>query len=362
MTLTRIIRISTPVGRLGSIRASLGALLGLFITGLIGHLWLGSSASLPMLIAPMGASAVLLFAVPASPMAQPWSVIGGNILSALVGIGCASIIDTPLLAATLAVAGAIAGMSLCRCLHPPGGAMALTAVMGGPAITGAGWSFALMPVGVNAVTLVLAAWIFHALTGHSYPHRVTPPAANRHGTTDSPPQDRVGYTTADIDATLARYHDLLDVSRDDLDTLFRQVEARAHRRLHGVIRCGQIMSKDVIATHVGEGVGQARDRLLSHHLAAMPVVETDRRVAGLVGHAELLAGAGRHVEDVMNHAPCITGTETPIDELLPMLSSGFHHEAIIVDPAGRLAGMITQTDLLAALWRGHVAEQVASAG
>ena len=65
--------------------------------------------------------------------------------------------------------------------------------------------------------------------------------------------------------------------------------------------------------------------------------------------------------EVMATSPCLVSPETPIDELLPMLSGGLYHDAIVVAPDGTLLGMITQTDLLAALWRGHVAERVARA-
>lgn len=350
-----------PAGRLDWLRASVGALAGLLVTGVVSRAWLGSAEGLPMIVAPMGASAVLLFAVPASPLAQPWSMAGGNILSALVGIACAMLIPDKLWAAAFAVALAIGAMNLCRCLHPPGGAMALTAVVGGPAVAAAGWSFALMPVALNCAILLSMAWLFNNSTRQRYPHRAAPRPGNPHGTADPPPQDRSGYSVADIDAVLARHDELLDVSREDLDALFREVEARAHRRLHGEIRCSHIMSRDLVVALAGEGVGQARDRLLKHRLSAMPVVDADGRVLGLVGHAELLAGAGRQVEDVMDAGPLLASPDTPIDELLPSLSSGHHHQALVADGAGRLAGVISQTDLLAALWRGHVAEQVASA-
>jgi CBS domain-containing membrane protein len=352
----------SPVGRLGWLRSSFGAMCGIMLTGFICHMWLGTAAGLPALVAPMGASAVLLFAVPASPLAQPWSILGGNTLSALVGIGCATLIQDPVYAAGFAVAGAIGLMSLTRCLHPPGGAAALTAVLGGPAITAAGWSFAFVPVALNCVILLVIGWVFNNATRHSYPHRVRAISRNVHGTTDAAPQDRIGYTSADIDAVLARYDELLDVSRDDLDALFRQVEAQAHRRLHGEIRCETIMSRDVIRAISGEGVGHARDRLLAHKLRAMPVVDESNHVIGSVGHAELLVGAGRTVDEVMTVSPCLTSPDTPIDELLPVLSGGIYHEAVVTDAEGRLVGMITQTDLLAALWRGHVAEQVTAAG
>ena len=120
------------------------------------------------------------------------------------------------------------------------------------------------------------------------------------------------------------------------------------------------MSRAVIAARPEEGVGQARDRLLAERLGAMPVLDADGKVLGLVGHAQLVAGAGRLVRDVMQADPQTARPGQPIDELLPVLSGGWHHEVLVVGADGRLAGMITQTDLLAALWRSHVAEQVAS--
>lgn len=347
-----------PAGRLGWVRSCIGALCGIIVTGSICEIWLGASSGLPLLIAPMGASAVLLFAVPASPLAQPWSILGGNTLSALTGIACAMLIPDPIFASGLAIALAIVVMSLARCLHPPGGAVALTAVLGGQAIAAAGWSFALVPVALNSSLLLAFGWVFNNATRHSYPHRVQAVSRNIHDTSDAPPQDRVGYTPEDLDAVLARYDELLDVSRDDLDALFRQVEAQAYRRLHGEISCAKIMSRDIIRVRADEGVGEARDRLLANRLSSMPVVDDENRVVGLVGHAQLLAGAGRRVSEVMDSSPCMAPPGTAIDQLLPILSGGVYHEAIIADEANRLLGMITQTDLLAAVWRGHIAEQV----
>lgn len=85
-------------------RASAGALSGVALTGSLAH-WLSGSASIsPYLIAPMGASAVLLFAVPASPLAQPWSIIGGNLIAATVGVTSALLLHDPITAAAVAIA------------------------------------------------------------------------------------------------------------------------------------------------------------------------------------------------------------------------------------------------------------------
>lgn len=116
-----------------------------------------------MIVASMGASAVLLFAVPHSALAQPWNVIGGHLISALIGISCARFIPNFMLAAAISVGVAIAAMHYLRCIHPPGGATALSAVIGGPAVHSMGYAYALQPVLINALVIVTIAVVFNAL-------------------------------------------------------------------------------------------------------------------------------------------------------------------------------------------------------
>lgn len=116
-----------------------------------------------MLIASMGASAVLLFGVPHGALSQPWPVIAGHALSALVGVLCAKTIPDVTLAGACAVGVSIGLMHVFRCIHPPGGATALTAVIGGASVRELGFSFIWSPVLINALTLVLVAVAFNAL-------------------------------------------------------------------------------------------------------------------------------------------------------------------------------------------------------
>jgi CBS-domain-containing membrane protein len=151
------------------LRASVGALIGILITGYVTELALGMSMGLPLLIAPMGASAVLLFAASHSPLAQPWSIIGGNTIAAFIGVFTYMWLKDPIAASGVAVAASIGFTSLLGCLHPPAGAVALTAVLGGAAVHELGYMFVLWPVGVNSVLLLLAALVFNNLTGLRYP-------------------------------------------------------------------------------------------------------------------------------------------------------------------------------------------------
>jgi CBS domain-containing membrane protein len=119
------------------------------------------------LMASLGASALLVFALPGSPMAQPWAVIAGNTLSALVGITATNFISEPLLAMPIAAALSILGMFILRCLHPPAAAVALITVLGHVLH----YRYALFPVMIDSVLLVLAGAIYSNMTGKSYPNR-----------------------------------------------------------------------------------------------------------------------------------------------------------------------------------------------
>jgi CBS domain-containing membrane protein len=347
-----------PIQPREALRAGLGAGVGIAACGLVARAVVeGRLSAEPLLIAPLGASAVLMFAIPASPLAQPRAVIGGNVVAAVVGLACAALIPQATLAAAMAVGLAVVLMALFGCLHPPGGAIALGAALAGAAPHALSLEHPLAIVGLGSALLVLAAAAFGRATGRSYPHRVAK-AASAHGTADPQPADRVGYTAADLDHALAQYGELLDVSREDLDALFRQVELEAHRRLHARIRCDEIMSRDVVSVGVEQTAESALTWMRQHDLRTAPVVDREGRVVGMVRRAELQAGRGRLVEAVLDPFVHKVRPWTPVHALLPLLSSGMAHEAMVVDDARKLVGVITQTDLIGVLYRAHVVEAV----
>jgi CBS domain-containing membrane protein len=361
MNLKSFVRGPSPLKISEAFRAGLGAAAGVATAGVLARALVdGRLSILPLLVAPIGASAVLAFAVPASPLAQPRAILGGNLISVLVGLACALMVPHPLLAAALAVGLAILAMALLGCLHPPGGAVALGVVLTGVGSGAPAYGDTIVPVALCSLLLVAAAVANARLTGHSYPHQVAA-KVSPHGTKDTPPAERLGYTMADLDTALAQYGDLLDVSRDDLDVLFRQVEAQAQRRIHSKIRCADIMSRDVISVDVHQNAESALAYLQSHDLRTAPVVDAEGKVVGMVRRAELLAGRRRLVETVLDPFVHKVRPGTPIEALLPLLSSGSAHEVMVVDADRVLVGVITQTDLLAVLYRAYVVEAMASA-
>lgn len=127
--------------------------------------WFVGADSAALLVASMGASAVLLFALPHGALSQPWAVVGGHVVSAIVGTTCVALLGPTLVGAALAVGLSIGVMQLMRCVHPPGGATALSAVIGGPGVYALGFGYVFTPVLLNAAVIVLVAVAFNAFFG-----------------------------------------------------------------------------------------------------------------------------------------------------------------------------------------------------
>jgi len=141
----------------------LGAFLGIAAVAYINYGFL-EKTEFVMIIGSFGASAVLIYGAIKSPLAQPRNLLGGHVISALIGVTCFKILDPHLwLAAALAVATSIAVMHATKTLHPPGGATALIAVISGPKIANLGYLYALMPVGAGALVMLAVALLVNNL-------------------------------------------------------------------------------------------------------------------------------------------------------------------------------------------------------
>lgn len=350
-------------------RSCTGALVGIATVGVTMRLLPGVPGLVPLLVAPMGASAVLLFAVPASPLAQPWSIVGGNLVAATVGVACAQWITDPITAAALAVALAIGGMFALRCVHPPSGAVALTAVLGGPAIHALGFGFVVVPIALQSAILLSAALVYHALTGHRYPHGGVRPDAQSQAGGAAP---RGGFTRADLDAVLKRRGEWLDVDPDDLETLLRETEMQAYTRTFGELRCADLMTTHAIEVSPSTSVTAALTLLDRHRVKALPVVDGEARLIGIVTRADLtrpwrrppplwqrlsarlpqsFGGQPASIASVMTRDVACVPQTMPITALVPLFTHSGHHHIPVVDASRRLVGIITQTDLVTGLYQ-----------
>jgi CBS domain-containing membrane protein len=358
------------------LRASIGACIGIMLTSVLTYYAEGSASTIPFLIAPMGASAVLLFAVPSSPLAQPWSVLGGNMLAAFIGITCLFWIPNIMLAASLAVGLSILSMFFLRCLHPPGGAVALITVLGGSAVQSQGYSFVLFPVGINSLILLIAAIIYNNLTRRQYPH-ISSKINESHLTNDAPPEVRFGFNSEDLSEVLKEYNQVVDVSRKDLESLLRQTEMQAYRRRSGEISCSDIMSKDVVCVEFGTELEEAWTLLRKHKIKALPVIDRSKRVIGIVTQIDFMKNANLEVyegfESKLRHfirrtasvysdklevvgqimtSPAVTASmDKHIIELIPLMTlPNVHHHIPVINEHRRIVGIVTQSDLVSALY------------
>ena len=345
----------------------LGAFIGLMFAEWLSRYALGDVN--PWFVAPMGASAVLLFAVPASPLAQPWSIIGGNLVAGLVGVFCAQYFASNLgLGAAVAVAMAIGFMFILRCLHPPSGAVAMTAVMGGSAVHALGYQFVIWPVLVNSLFLLVLALIFNNALRHRYPHQVTKPAR----TTDPLPSERLGFTSNDLDKALSGFGELLDINKSDLADLINQAKVNSFQRQFGDVRCADIMSKDLITVQPTTSLTEALNKLRELEMMALPVVNEHNQLQGLLSIQNFLVPRGdsthilnpleeywaKNVIDIMSHQAPMVSADQPIGDLVQFFSDQGQHYVLVVDEEKYVKGIVTQTDLVAALFEVKLAEAV----
>lgn len=371
--LWRFVPIPVTLSQRERVRSCAGALVGIGCVGVTMRALPGLPGDVPLLVAPMGASAVLLFAVPASPLAQPWSLIGGNLVAATVGVACAQWIADPVLAASVAIAGAIGAMFALRCVHPPSGAVALTAVVGGPAVHALGFRFVAEPIALQSAALLGAALVYHALTGHRYPHggAARPHADSNAHAAAAPLHAR--FVRADLEAALKNRSEWLDVAPEDLESLLRETELRAYARTFDELSCAEIMSRRPISIAPDTPLPAAMTLLERHRIKALPVVDADARVVGIVTRADLskaapyatpgflrnlsarlprsLVGPAFVARAVMSTRVHTVRTTTPIAELVPLFADHGHHHIPVVDADHQLAGIVTQADLIAGLYR-----------
>jgi CBS domain-containing membrane protein len=352
------------VSRAEIARAAFGSAVGILAAALIAQ-WLAPGLPGLQLIAPLGATAVLVFAVPSSPLAQPWPAIMGNTVSALVGVACVKLFGDIGLAAPLGVGLAIATMFLLRCLHPPGGASALLAVL-----SQADPAFAFNPVMLDTAIVVLAGVAYNRLTGRRYPHAL-------HAPSTAPAARGTRFSSDDLDAALAHYDQVLDISRDDLEQLLHYAESAAYERKFGDLRCRDIMSRDLLSVQFGTPLAEAWQQMRARRVKAVPVTDKARRIVGILTVADFMKhadfdaidGLGARLKQLIR-ASGLSSTDKPevvgqimtrevriasadrfIAELLPLFSEAGHHHIPVLDEERRVVGIITQSDLIRALYR-----------
>ncbi len=330
----------------------LGALIGLAISSLISWHVLGGFNA--WYIAPMGASSVLLFAVPASPLAQPWNVVIGNTIAGVIGVSCALFIAEPTLAFSLAVALTIFLMMSTDSLHPPSGAVAITAVMGGESIHQLGYAFVFYPVLLNSILLLIVAVIYNRMLGKQFPQVAQINTRSK----DPTPTQKVTIQPQDIKDALADQTELLDISEYDLQKIILKAQENANARQVGDYLCQDIMSKDVIFLHAEDDIHKALDKFKQVNLMSLPVVNVDNELVGTLalyevvewfkGSTDVHTSWQHLVKQIMNLQVVTVQPQQPIQDLIPYFVERSFNYIPVVD-GKKIVGIISRADMIAAM-------------
>lgn len=361
-----------------ALRAALGAGLALALCGMILvalENW-RESASGFLLIAPLGATAFLVFAIPNSPLAQPWSAVIGNTVSALVAIFVLELGIQPEASAGLAVSLAIACMALLRAMHPPGAAVALATVLSAPENGSLAVGFALSPVMFDTVLLVGLAILYNRATGRKYPFRQSA-TTSRHATIDTDAERRLGLTTREITAMLDRFNLSANIGAEDFGRVLAAAEAEAARRHFDGLTCADVMSRDIVSVTPETRLGRVADLFREHRFKTLPVVTKEGKLAGIITQNDLIQRARGDAllrqdsfsfalkgmidsvrskivaRDVMTAEVRTVCPEDGIGILVQLLADGGVQAAPVVS-SGQLEGIVTRSDLLAVLARQTV--------
>ena len=329
-----------------------GALCGLAISSLISWYVLGGMNV--WYIAPMGASSVLLFAIPSSPLAQPWNVVVGNTLAGMIGVACSQFLPDLTSAFSVAVGLAIFIMMTTDSLHPPSGAVAITAVLGGEAVHRLGFHFVLYPVLLNSVLLLLFAVFFNRLIGRHYP--ITAHVNER--SKDPTPTQKVSIQPKDIEYALEQHTELLDISQYDLEKIILEAQEHASERLNSHFICRDIMSQDVIKLHEDDDIHQALEKFKQVNLMSLPVVNMEEKLVGTLALYEVVEwfkGAAdprnswqHYVRQIMSRRVVTVEPSQPIQDLVPyFVEKSFNYIPVVENQ--HLIGIISRADMIAAL-------------
>ena len=348
------------------IRSCIGAGLGLALAGMLVGMVDHFLPHALFLFAPLGATAVLVFAVPSSPLAQPWNCVVGNTVPALYSLlllwAFPTLSQTSM--AALAVGGAIAIMLALRALHPPGGAVALLTVLSAEQLLPMGW-YLLVPMAALSAVLVAVGVLYHRACGRPYlhqPHQVA--KAQR-------PATRLALSEQDLEQLLQRFDQSNNLSPEDLGVMLAAAEEDAIKRRMSAVSCGEVMSAKLVSVSPQTPLEEIAELFHRHLVKCLPVVDAQGELIGRVLRADLFDWLWQGhrarqqqnlwqrlrakpvkeqsvAQDLMRAPEMSVQEATPLGDLLQELAS--HTVQFIAVLRGKtLVGVITRSDVIRTL-------------
>lgn len=328
-----------------ALRAAIGAGLGLLVTGLLLYLITpaGSLLDSPLLIAPFAASAVLVFAVPNSPLAQPWAVVVGNSTAALIGLLMARALPHALPAAALAVLVALLATAALRATHPPSGAVAMGVVLAYHADAPTPLAYTLHPVLTGSLLLVGFGLLWNRATGRAYPLRQTP-------ATPPPPDRRAAPSPETLATALQNLRLGANIGVEDLSRLIATAESETAAHRLGQTTAASLMSRNPVTVLPATPLPALVQIFRDHRFKSLPVCDADGHYHGCIPIAALIGLPDLPLTAAALIDPAIRTAEpaTPAASLIALLADG-RQQAIPVLQGAQLAGIVTRSDLIAHL-------------
>jgi len=327
----------------------------------------------PLFVASIGATAVLVFAVPNSPLAQPWPLVGGHLFSATIGVFCFQMIPDFMLAIAMAVGLSILVMNFTKSLHPPAGAAALGMLLGTPELQSLGYRYVIDPVMINVIVMLILGLVINNLVpGRSYPNKLGSEKTNKR---EDWGFEKSLYNQSDLEAALKEMDSFVDVSHTELNRIYSLAVAHANKRKMGELTCADVMSRDVESVFYGTELDEAWGLLRSRNVKGLPVVDSFNRVLGVVTFTDFVHHANiddarlmknkmqrflkktdgevSEKEEVVGQimsSPAVTMSESDhAVQLISLFTEHDIHHIPIVDEKKCLVGMITRSDMMRAI-------------
>lgn len=342
-----------------------------------------SGSDLPIIVASMGASAVLLFVVPSSRLSTPWAFVGGHIVSAIIGVTSAQWIPQMALATACAVAGAILAMQYLRCLHPPGGAAALLAVMGGDSIQSLGYQYVLTPVLLNVgimLALTLLYWRLAGINQYRDEQLATSLDYNWQRGNEEWLATRAPFDQEDLTRAVSEMDTFIDIKQHDLHEIYNRALQQTHSQSFGDLRCAEVMSQPVLSVQYGTELEEVWHLFEQHNIRGLPVVDSFQHVIGMItvsnfvhlandsasaplpesaSMSERLAKLRQRTEgfesekvevvgQIMSSPVITTQQNERIADKIDLFNQHHIHHLPVVDNKRKLVGMLTREDIMAA--------------
>lgn len=345
-----------------------GGIVAILATTWLTQIFIGQVTA-PYMLAAMGASTVLLLGAPHSPFSQPWSFIGGHLVSATIGVTCAMELHNIYLSAGLAVGLSILAMYYLRCLHPPGGATALLAVIGDQRIHSMGYHFIVMPVLINVTILMCVSLLINRLVlRRHYPFNAS--FESNGAGYGNEPHIRPGLSKDDLHAALQEMNSFIDVTEEDLERIFSLAMLHTYRRQVGDLSLKDIMTREVVTINPETPLDEAWELLRKHRIRGVPVVDNAQHLVGMLTIADFLKMTDWHIchsmrarirlmfsrkpsysaAHIMTAPVTVAREDMHLTEAFRIFAeSGINHLPV-VSSHGKLVGILTRLDLLASVY------------